>query len=425
MFKSSRNHRAILLLVVAALALSAIATSPVNAQGTGTVTFAKGKTIKIGWAGDQSLQLIKPSVGILDGVKIAISRRNAKGGIKGFNVDVVALDDQCTGDQATTVAQKLASDPEVVGVVGHVCSGATIPASDVYEKARIVMVSPSSTAFAVTNRGLTVVNRVAFIDDNQGLADALYIYNELKLKKLAVLDDNQSYGKGLADAVKREFTRMGGEVVLAESIDKDAKDYRPVLTKMLSNPPEALFFGGYHGPAALLTQQMREVGLANTVFFSDDGVYTQDYLQLAGKDAEGSYVSFVSTKGDETALKEFAAEFEKTFNVKYDDYAPYQGHGYDAANVIMDALDKVATVNANGELVIDREALIKAVRATKDFKGLTGTLTCDAKGDCGAGEIGIYKAEGGKWNPKKTYTAVDLGAASAPAAATAAATASK
>jgi branched-chain amino acid transport system substrate-binding protein len=398
-----------------AAATEAAAAPVISAQGP--AVFAKGKTIKLGWSGDQSLQLIKPSLGTLYGAKIAVSRKNAAGGIKGWDLEIVAADDQCTGDQAATVAQKFASDPDVVGVVGHVCSGATITASDVYEKARIVLVSPSSTAYAVTNRGLSVVNRVAFIDDNQALADALFIYNELKLTKLAILDDNQSYGKGLADALKREFTRLGGTVTLAESIDKDAKDYRPVLTKMLSDPPDVLFFGGYHGPAALLSTQMKEVGLTKTVFFSDDGTYTADYLQLAGKDAEGAYASFVSLKvADQAAMDAFKAELEKTFNVKYSDYDPYQGHGFDAANLIIDALDKVATVDSSGNLVIDREALIKAVRNTKDYKGLTGTLTCDTKGECGAGELSINIVKDGKWELVKSYTAADLAAASAPAA---------
>jgi branched-chain amino acid transport system substrate-binding protein len=137
-----------------------------------------------------------------------------------LKVEIVALDDQCTGDQALPVAQKLASDPGVVGVVGHVCSGALINASGVYEKARIVVVSPSSTSYGVTSRGLAVINRVAFIDDNQSLANALFIYNELKLRRMAILDDGQTYGKYMADALKREFTRLGGQVLLAESIDR-------------------------------------------------------------------------------------------------------------------------------------------------------------------------------------------------------------
>jgi branched-chain amino acid transport system substrate-binding protein len=111
------------------------------------------------------------------------------------------------------------------------------------------------------------------------------------------------------------------------------------------------------------------------VFLSDDGTYTTDYLQLAGKDGEGAYASFVKVNVDQASMDVFKAELEKTFSVKFGDYDPYQGHGFDAANLIIDALDKVATVDASGNLVIDREALIKAVRNTKDY-GPDRTLTC-------------------------------------------------
>jgi branched-chain amino acid transport system substrate-binding protein len=426
--RSSKWFHLALLLLVACMVTAPVSAASIGANGTAlNTTIPKGKTIKIGWAGDQSLQLIKPSLGTLYGATIAVNERNAAGGIKGFQIEIVALDDQCSGDQSATVAQKFASDPDLLGVVGHVCSGATIPASDVYEKARIVMVSPSSTAVAVTNRGLTVVNRVAFLDSNQALGDALYILNELKLKKLATLDDGASYGKGLADALGEEFKRLGGEVLLAESIDKDAKDYRPVLTKLLANPPDVLFFGGYEGPAALLTQQMKEVGLTNTAFFSDDGTYTPTYLTLAGQDGEGAFASAVTIAADKDKTAAFSAEIEKLFNVKYDDYAPYQPHGYDAASLILNGIEKVAVVEANGDLTVDREALIKAVRETKDFKGLTGTITCDPKGECGAGEIAVYQVKGGKWELAKSYSAQDLAAAMAPAApaATAEPTAAK
>lgn len=390
-------------------------------MGSGTgggVMIAKGKTIKLGWAGDESLQLVVPSQGILYGAKVAVNRRNAAGGIKGFKVEIADLDDQCKGDAATTVAQKFASDPEIVGIVGHVCSGATIAAADVYEKARIVMVSGSVTADALTNKGLTVFNRVVLNDGVQGVADAQFMYNELKAKKLAVLDDNQLYGQGLANTVKTNFTKLGGTVTDAESIDPAAKDYRPILTKLLADPPDVLFFGGYEGPGALLTQQMKEVGLTNTKFFSDDGVQTSTYLNLAGKDAEGAYASALASKSDDAAaLKSFSDEFAKTFNVDYAKYDPYQPNGFDAANVLMNAIEKVATVDAKGDLNIDREALIKAVRATSIFKGLTGTLTCDSTGNCGAGAATVAQAQGGKWVPLKTYTLADLGlGGSAPAA---------
>src|SRR5438067_8509374 len=153
--RSSKHLRLVTLLLAVALLIPAY-TGSVNAQGA-VATIAKGKTIKIGWAGDLTKQLVVPSKGVLFGAQVAVNAQNAKGGIKGFNVEIVQGDDQCVGEQATTVAQKFVSDPEIVGVVGHICSGATIPASDVYEKARVVMVSASATAFAVTNRGLTVV----------------------------------------------------------------------------------------------------------------------------------------------------------------------------------------------------------------------------------------------------------------------------
>jgi branched-chain amino acid transport system substrate-binding protein len=421
----------ILALMVALLAMVSMVSAPAAAQGA-TVTIPKGSKIKIGWAGDLSLQLIKPSQGVQFGAQIALNRKNAAGGIKGFEVELVTGDDNCKGDTATTVAQKFVSDPQIVGIVGHVCSGATIPASDVYEKARIVMVSASSTANKVTDRGLTVINRVVFNDDNQAIGVALYLFNEAKAKKIAVLDDNQDYGKGLADALVREFKKLGGTVTLNESIDKDAKDYKPVLTKLLADAPDVVFFGGYYGPAALLVQQMREIGLDKAAFFGPDGVYGGVYPGLAGKAGEGTYASSLAAAvTDKTALDAFQAEWDKTFTgSKFSEYDPYQPNGYDAAGVLLAAIESVATTNAAGDLVIDREALIKAVRATKDFKGLTGSLSCDAKGECGAGAVLVSILKGDKWEPVKNYSAADLSAVAAPAmsatmAPTMAATAAK
>lgn len=406
---------------MAALPLYAAGAQP-SAQSSSTVTIKKGDKITLGWAGDLSLQLIKPSEGILYGATIAVNRANKAGGIDGFQLAIEQQDDQCTGQVATTVAQKFASEPYIVAVVGHVCSGATIPASDVYEKARIPIVSASATADKVTNRGLDIVNRVAFNDNNQALGDALYITNVLKAKNIVVLDDNQSYGQGLAQALAATFKEMGGTVQDAESIDKDAKDYRPILTKFLANPPDLLFFGGYYGPGALLTQQMHELGLNKTIFFSDDGVETADYLQLAGKDAEGQYASAIGASADGASadvLSAFQAEFESTFNVKYGDYDPYQPAGFDAAQVIINAITSVAQTDSSGNLTIDREALIKAIRATKDYKGLTGVLTCNSIGECGAGTVSVYQVKNGAWATVQSYSAADLqkaSAAMAPAA---------
>ena len=165
-----------------------------------------------------------------------MNRINTAGGIKGFQVELELQDDQCKGDAATTVAQKFASEPNLVAVVGHVCSGATIPASDVYEKARIPIVSGSATANAVTNRGLDIVNRIAFNDDDQAIGDAVYMQKTLNATKIAVFDDNQSYGKGLANKLATDFTALGGTVTDAESIDPEAKGL-PLGTHQAARQP--------------------------------------------------------------------------------------------------------------------------------------------------------------------------------------------
>ena len=400
-----------------------------SAQSTASsvVTIQKGDKIQLGWAGDLSLQLIKPSKGVQYGAQIAVNRTNAAGGISGFQISLEAQDDQCKGDAATTVAQKFASEPGLLAVVGHVCSGATIPASDVYQKARIAIVSASATAVKLTNRGYDTVNRVAFSDYYQALGDASYLYNVLKAKNIVVLDDNQTYGQGLAKALAADFTALGGKVVDAESIDATAKDYTAVLTKFVSSPPDVLFFGGYYGPGALLTQQMHQLGMTNTAFFSDDGVQTSDYIKLGGKDAEGQYASSTGSATlsatAQTALDAFKTEFASTFSVTYGDYDPYQPGGYDSAMLIINALKSVAKTDASGNLTVDREALIKAVRGTTNYVGLTGTLTCNSVGECGTGTVIVYQVKAGAWVPVKTYTSDDLKAlAPQTASATMAAT---
>lgn len=362
-----------------------------------------GKTIKIGWAGDLSKQLVKPSQGILYGLQLAVAQRNKAGGVKGVQVEIIPLDDQCDGPKAAEVAKQFVNDPDIYAIVGHVCSGASIPASDIYQNAKIVMVSPSSTAFAVTARGLSVVNRVVFADDQQVLVLATYLYKEVGLRKLALFDDGQSYGRGLSVAMEREFKRLGGDIVNSTTLDKDRLDYRDALKRLLDVNPDGLFFGGYPGPAAVLAQQMKATGLKNTKLIGADGIYTSEFLQKSGVDADGAIASAVVQRIDEARVTAFKTEFESTFGVKYDDVSPYQPNAYDAAMVVLNALDKVTSVAADGKVTINRDNLIQAVRATKDFNGLTGILTCNAKGECGAGDVSINVVKTGKWEQLKIY----------------------
>jgi len=386
-------RKKLLLLVITTLLL--IAVLPVQAQEGGKVVVKPGEKIKIAVATDLTNAIPEFGLDIAQGAQTAASFLNEKGGIKGFEVEMFVEDDRCTGDDATTVANRVASDPQVVAVVGHICSGATIAASNVYEEARIVMVSPSATAEEVTSRGLTVINRVAPLDAVQGVYDANFIYKILGARKIAVLHDNDTYGLGLARAVADEFTRLGGEVVAFEGINPDDQDYRPVLTPLVALEPEVIFFGGYEQQAVLLAPQKNDVGLQDAIFFGPDGIFGQAFIDGAGAAAEGTYASFPP----QLVYEDWDARYEELFGINptEDFLGPFHYHAADAAGLIFAALEKVAEVDADGNLVIDREALIKAVRETKDYEGLTGTLTCNEKGDCGATVFAIYVVEDGEF----------------------------
>ena len=211
------------------------------------------------------------------------------------------------------------------------------------------------------------------------------------------MHDSSDYGLGLAELFQAAFEGHGGEVLAFEGVQVGDTDFRAVLTTIATDAPEALFFGGYSTEAGLIAQQMAEVGMEDTVFFSDDGAFTDQYLEAAGAAAEGSYVSFVA--GDEVA--EANATFDAAYNEKYgvspDELGPFHAQSYDSVRVIANAIEQVGQADDAGEgyLIINREELVSAVRGTADLQGLTGVITCDAIGNCGAGGIQVYQVQDG------------------------------
>jgi branched-chain amino acid transport system substrate-binding protein len=386
--------RQITLRFALLIALMVIAIGPVQAQEEGQVVVPAGEKIKIAVEVDLTNVLPESGLDVWQGVQVAAAFINEAGGVKGFEIEVFVEDDRCSGDDATTVASRVAADPQVVGVVGAMCSGATIAASDVYEDARIVMVSPSATAVEVTARGLDVINRVAPLDSNQGIYDAHYMYKVLGARKLAAMHDNDTYGLGLAQAVADEFEALGGEVVAFEGINVDDQDYRPVLTPIAALEPDVIFFGGYTQQAVLLAPQKNDVGMEDVIFFGADGIKDEAFVAGAGEAGEGTYASFTP----QLEYEDFDTRFFEMFDVT-EYIGQYHYHGSDALNMIVQGIDAASEVDADGNLVIDREALIEAVRSTEEFEGLTGTLTCAEIGDCGSSIFTIFTVEDGGWTP--------------------------
>ncbi len=369
-----------------------------TAPAEGVVVIAPGETIRIGNSVALTGPIPDPGLDIRQAAELAIDDLNAAGGFEGFQFELVVEDGACSGDQGTVVANKFAADETIVAVSGGTCSGETFGLIPILSEARIPFVSPSATNPDVTSADCDVCNRVALSDALQGLVDATYARETLGLDVVAVMHDNSDYGKGLAEVFQAAFEEQGGTVTDFEGVQVGDTDFRAALAKIGANAPQLIFFGGYSTEAGLIAQQMTETpGLEETLFMSDDGAYTQQYLDTAGAAAEGTYASFVAGATDPESMNVFVQKYVEKFGVEPTELGPFHGQSYDSVMVIADAIKRVGTIDGDGNLVINREELIQAIRATENLEGLTGTLTCNEIGECGAGGIQIFQVQGGEW----------------------------
>jgi len=364
---------------------------------TGKVVIAPGETIRIGGSFALTGPIPDPGKDIAQAAEIAVDDLNEMGGVEGFMFELVGEDGACNGDQGTVVGNKFAADPTIVAVSGGTCSGETFGLTPALQAARIAFVSPSATNPDVVSEDCDVCNRVALSDALQGVVDADYVFNDLGKTKVAVMHDNSDYGKGLAEIFQAHIMELGGEVTNFEGVQVGDTDFRAALAKVGANSPEFIFFGGYSTEAALIAQQMGETpGLDGALFMSDDGAYTQQYLEAAGDAAEGTYMSFVAGATNEAALEDFTAKYMDKFGVAPDDLGPFHGQSYDSVMVIAEAIKAVA-VKDGDNLVIDREELLSAIRGVTDLVGLTGVLSCNEIGECGAGGVQVFTVTGGEF----------------------------
>jgi len=368
------------------------AAAPAADSAEGKVIVAAGQTIRIGGSFGLTGPIPDPGKDEHQSVQIAIEDVNAAGGVNGFMLELVAEDGACSGDQGTVVANKFAADPTIVAVSGGMCSGETFAMVPIFMEARIPFVSPSATNPDVTSPECDICNRVALSDALQGETDAAYALETLGVTKAAVMHDNSDYGKGVAETFQAAFAAGGGEVTAFEGVQVGDTDFRAALAKIGAGGPEVIFFGGYATEAGLIATQMKEsAGLEEAYFMSDDGAYMQQYLDAAGASAEGTFASSFAGTAESERNIEFLDKYVEKFGMHPSDLGPFHYQSYDTILVITEALKKVAEVDDAGNLVIDREALITAIRETEGLEGMTGTITCNEVGDCGAGGIQIYE----------------------------------
>jgi branched-chain amino acid transport system substrate-binding protein len=348
---------------------------------SGTVAYAQD-VIKIGAGAPITGQLAKQGQEVVNAVKLAVDDWNKKGGVLGKKIEVIEADDQGNPQVGVAAAEKVAADPAVMGTVWGITSVTCIPASEVLDRSNIVLITPGCTNPKVTDRGLKSVARVCARDDLQGPAGAVYMIRDLKMKKIAVFDDGTTGPRGVADAFEAQGKKMGA-TVLRFVIRAGDKDFRAVLGTMPKDI-DGIYAGVWAPDAALIAKQLGDVGL-NVHMLGPDGQYEPvDYIQASGGAAEGNYVTFLVP--DVRTIPQ-AADFVKAFDAKYGSISSYGPLAYEAANILLTAIQKVGKA--------DRAAIRDAVRATSGYQGILGIpITFDDKGDVNGATVYIYQVKG-------------------------------
>jgi len=391
------------ILAIASILLAACGTKTAavpqvcSTDTFGCATIKPGQTIKIGMGAPMTGDNASFGIDISNAAMLAVSDA---GSFQGFKFELVAQDDGGTAEGGAAVANKLVSDPTVVAIEGHIFSGATKAAIPIYEKAGLPMMSPSATNPTLTQSGSAVFNRDVFTDAAQGKFAATYLFNNLKVTKIAIMHDGQAYGQGLAQVVNDEFTKLGGTVVAFQPITPGESDYSSVLADIASKSPQALFYGGYTAEAVVIINQMKQSGLTNTIFFGDDGTFGQDFLDRTKANGEGAYSTALIPAASDAKTK-FDAAYLAAYGQPAGKLSPYSWTAYDAAAVLIKQIESVAVLGGDGNLYIPRGALVNAVRATKGYQGLSGLITCDSTGECSASGPTFYVDKGGQWEAAK------------------------
>lgn len=396
-----RNKR-LFAILAALVAVSMIATG--CGGGGGETTDGGGTeavTVKLGVSSPFTGDVAALGLGIKNGATLAIEEANADPEVQelGITFEGLFVDDAADPKTGVNAAAQMTSDSKVIGVVGHLNSGVSIPTSEKYREAGIVQVSPASTNPQLTLQGFENVFRVCATDDVQGSFAADFVVDNLSAKTVAVISDSTPYGDGLADEFAKQFETRGGKVASRDKIQVKDQDFKALVTKIQGLNVDMIYFGGMYTEAALISKQSKEAGLKVPVM-GGDGLYTQQFVDIAGAaNAEGDFATSIGLPLDaQPKGQDFKAAFEAKFAGQaieaYDTYA------YDSAMVIIEAAKKVAAELGADKLATPagKAAIIEAVAAT-DYDGVTGKVSFDEKGDTTNKAVTTYVVKDGAFVP--------------------------
>ena len=372
------------LVAAAALALVACGDKEEAAGGGDTMV------VKIGHVGPTSGAIAHLGKDNENGGRMAIEELNAAGmtiGGKKVTFELLAEDDAADPKQGTAAAQKLV-DAKVNGVIGHLNSGTTIPASSIYHDARLPQISPSATNPKYTRQGFDTTFRLVADDTQLGGTLGRYAIETLKGKTVAVIDDRTAYGQGVADEFEKGVTSAGGTLVAREFTNDKATDFNAILTSIKGKNPDVVFFGGMDAVAGPMLKQMKALCI-NAKFMGGDGICTAGLPALAGDGLADDMVYCAEAGGVDEAGKAAMDKFREDFKAKYGAevqvYAPYV---YDAVKLMSDAMKRADSV--------DPAKYLPELAKTSGYQGVTGNISFDEKGDIKNGALTLMTYRGGQ-----------------------------
>lgn len=386
------------LFAGAALALG-LCVQPATAAPTKNIKIATQSPL----SGDQSVI----GVDIKRGAELALSQLGKPLTDMGITVELAPFDDQANPDIGVANAKRIVSDPAILAIVGHYNSGVQIPSSEVYHTSGLANVSPANTNPKVTTRGYLEVSRIVGRDDVQGVVGADFASSH-GIKTVFVIHDKTAYGQGIAEFFRKQALAKGIKVLGFEGTEEKA-NFDALLAPVLAGNPDLIYFGGMTFQASVLFKQARERGYEG-MFFSDDGFDSSDATKIAGQtllDGKGTYYSTVSGPA---SVYPGTAKFIKDFKAKYNaDPQPFAAQGYDCMAICLKAIENAAKAKKNA--VPTRAEVAKAIRALKDFKGITGTFTFDKIGDPTVSQYFVLKVNSpdpAKWSENSVVQTLNI-----------------
>jgi branched-chain amino acid transport system substrate-binding protein len=373
-------------------------------RDTGGEAQEEKKTVKVGVIAPLTGSLSELGLGIKNSVDLAIRQANEKGTVPGYEIVLAAEDDAADPATGANAANKLASDPQIAGVVGTLNSSVAQSVAPVLAKANIVQISPANTNPTLTRgpkpddspqRIWPTYHRTATTDTFQGPFAADYALGDGGFKTAFVIHDKKTYGQGLAATFTARFKEKGGTIAGTETVNENDRDFGAVVTQVIGTKADMVYYGGEYPAAGPLAAQLDERGFKGPLM-GGDGIYASDFFKGAGDKGEGTLATSIGEPVSELeSAKQFVTDYEAA-GFK-ESYSAYGAQSFDSANIIIQGLAK-ALPNADS-VEAGRPEIVKAVGATQAFKGATGEHSFDEYGDTSNRALTVYKAEGTEWKP--------------------------